>query len=424
MHTSYVCSLLFRTQLVITTLGCVHNVVCEVYVLTHISLVVNRRHVYTSWEGDPAAAVEKSKHANRSSVYSSPTSSAPTTPSPTDTDENTATVNKSSSQESLDQKMEDDSVFVTTSTPEHGSSSTADTSVTSSGGRDSLDTVTVDHLEPLEREGSAKDVEETATNGVGVAGLSESSRCSDDCDVSPSKLHEGEKITTAADDPDSSRSPLALPSSPSLSTACFDSKAIGAGLSSVAGSSTAKPPSSVSASHKGRPTFSRKFAAPIVVTHARRQFTKPLPKNLDPKSTVTLLLSSTSSQQKNKNKNQKSFKRQFSPCYHSSEAAADENGVGNAASLRDSLSRLKGREKERELWRKRFSSSTNWCREQGRSSESGEEGGGKVKRSPEELSAIQSRVRESLRAQGVVSILSTIQLCTIVKCSLIGVCMD
>ena len=395
-------------QLVITTLGCVHNVVCKVYMLTHIFLVVNRRHVYTSWEGDPAAAVEKSKHANRSSVYSSPTSSAPTTPSPTDTDENTATVNKSSSQESLDQKLEDDSVFVAATSPEHVNSDTADISVTSSGGRGSLDTETVDHLEPLEREQvktSTEEVEETATDSAGVMCLGES-RCSDHRDVSPSELHEGEKTTVAPDDPDSSRSPLVLPSSPASP---FDSKA---GSSSATGLSSAKPPSSVTASHKGRPTFSRKFAAPIVVTHARRQFTKPLPKNLDPKSTVTLLLSSTSSQQKNKNKNQKSFKRQFSPCYHSSEAAVDENGVGNAGSLRDSLSRLKGREKERELWRKRFSSSTNWCREQGRSSESGEEGGGKVKHSPEELSAIQSRVRESLRAQGVVSIY--ILTCTII----------
>ena len=381
-----------------------HNVVCDVQKTFYLlSLVVNRRHVYTAWEGDPAAAIERSKHANRSSVFSSPTSSAPTTPSPTDTDENIAAVNKSSSQESLDQKLEDDSVFTT---PEHENSGTADISVTGGGGRGSLDTQTTDDLEDhLEREQvktSTEEVEEVASDSVRAASLGES-RCSD---VSPSECHEGEKTTTVEDDADSSMSPLALPISPSSPVACFDSKAT-AGLSSVADSGTAKPPSSVTASHKGRPPFSRKFAAPIVVTHTRRPFTKPLPKNLDPKSTVTLLLSSTSAQQKNKHKNPKSFKRQFSPSYHSSEAAAaaaEENVAGNASSPRDSLSRLRGREKERELWRKRFSSSSNWYREQGRSSESGEEGGGKVKRSPEELSAIQSRVRESLRAQGVVSI--------------------
>ena len=183
--------------------------------------------------------------------------------------------------------------------------------------------------------------------------------------------------------------------------------------------------------HKNRQSFSRRFATPIVVTHARRSFPKSLPKNLDPKSTVTLLLcsspsssSSDKTQQKHGkhggNKHHKSnfsSRPKFKPSHHSSPG---EGGVQEEAGpgLRDSapslvVQRLKGREKEREMWKKRFGNSpvTNGssgdvgcevvevCRD-----ESGEEGGGvRAKKSPEEMSAIQSRVRESLQAQGVVS---------------------
>ena len=247
------------------------------------------------------------------------------------------------------------------------------------------------------------------------------------------------------------------PSSPptSSSTASLNSKPAVSGSNSPSvssGDSPAKPPpaSTVSVSHKPRQPFSRKFAPPIVVTHTRRSFPKSLPKNLDPKSTVTILLSSPSSsssssstsdksQQKhgkhgNKNKSFNSRRGQFpsssSSSYHpalssiTTEAGGDQeetltsrDSQPTSSASSSSLSvRLKGREKERELWRKRFSSSSSLPSSSSGSggagegggkqgSMSGEEGGGgvRVKRSPEEMSAIQSRVRESLKAQGVVS---------------------
>ena len=304
--------------------------------------------------------MENSKHNNRSSVFSSPTSSLPTTPSPPDTDEHMAAT-KSSSQESFDQKL-DDSVF---KTPDQESTDDVDDGRGSEEQRADLD--------PLERGEEENTEADEVPSGAGLVDCSDQS-------VAP-LIHDSEKRV----DEDKPDSPGSLPTS-SLSTPIT--------TPSTANPGTAVKPSTAAPTHKGRPPFSRKFAAPVVVTHTRRSFTKPLPKNLDPKSTVTLLLSS-SLQQKHKHKNQKTFKRQFSPLYHFSDGAL-EDSTSNARELR-----LKGREKERELWRKRFNSS-NSSRELGRSSESGEEGG-RMKHSPEELSAIQSRVRESLRAQGVVS---------------------
>ena len=318
-------------------------------------LVVNRRHVYTSWEGDPAAAVEKRKH-NRSSVFSSPSSSLPTTPSPPEMDEQ-AVITKSNSQELL----LDDSVFMT---PDQENEDIQ---------RAAAQEQSV-NLEPMEGEKESDGADEISSGMV----LSESN-CSDQ------NIEHTNEGKMGRSKPDTSSS---LPSSPISA-----SKHIAIPL--AANSGMVKP-STVTASPKGRLPCSRKFSAPIVVTHTRRHSTKPLPKTLDPKSTVTLLLS-TSLQQKNKHKNQKGIKRQFSPSSHSPESGTLED-TSNAS--RDS--RLKYREKERELWRKRFSSSSSGTREQAlRSSESG--GEGMLKYSPEELSTIQSRVRESLRAQGVVS---------------------
>lgn len=318
-------------------------------------LVVNRRHVYTSWEGDPAAAVEKRKH-NRSSVFSSPSSSLPTTPSPPEMDEQ-AVITKSNSEELL----LDDSVFMT---PDQENEDIQ---------RAAAQEQSV-NLEPMEGEKESDGADEISSGMV----LSESN-CSDQ------NIEHTNEGKMGRSKPDTSSS---LPSSPISA-----SKHIAIPL--AANSGMVKP-STVTASPKGRLPCSRKFSAPIVVTHTRRHSTKPLPKTLDPKSTVTLLLS-TSLQQKNKHKNQKGIKRQFSPSSHSPESGTLED-TSNAS--RDS--RLKYREKERELWRKRFSSSSSGTREQAlRSSESG--GEGMLKYSPKELSAIQSRVRESLRAQGVVS---------------------
>lgn len=326
-------------------------------------LVVNRRHVYTSWEGDPAAAVEKRKH-NRSSVFSSPSSSLPTTPSPPEMDEQ-AVINKSNSQELL----LDDSVFMTPDQENEDIQRAAqEESVT---------------LEPMEGEKESNGADEISSDMV----LSESN-CSDQ------NIDHSNEGKIGRSKPDTSSS---LPSSP-----ISGSKHIAIPL--AANSGMVKP-STVTASPKGRLPCSRKFSAPIVVTHTRRHSTKPLPKTLDPKSTVTLLLS-TSLQQKNKHKNQKGIKRQFSPSSHSPESGTLEENTSNAS--RDS--RLKYREKERELWRKRFSSSSSGSREQAlRSSESG--GEGMLKYSPEELSTIQSRVRESLRAQGVVSVVLIMFCC-------------
>ena len=376
--------------------------------------MVNRRHVYTSWEGDPAAAVEKSKHASRSSasVFSSPTSSlstTPTTPSPTATDEHTA---KSSSQESFDQKL-DDSVFIRT-TPERDEIGGGE-DVSSGCGNRSPTSQPVDQLSTLEPERGAEDA---AASGDRVSSGSSSASthtidgaCKSEAQGGYNSEQECEK-TADMDQLRPHHSLLTCSShTSSSSTATFDSKHSPHPTAAVAPSpdtTTPKPASSGTPSHKGRSPFSRRFATPIVVTHTRRSFTKPLPKHLDPKSTVTLLLSSSvspSMQQKySKHKNQK-FKRQFSPARHLSEGALDE-GSSTITSLPSPLSlRLKGREKERELWRKRYnsasSSGANFSGELSRSLESGREGG-KAKRSPEELAAIQSRVRESLRAQGVV----------------------
>lgn len=373
-----------------------------------LSPVVNRRHVYTSWEGDPAAAVENSKHASRStpSVFSSPTSSIPATPSPTSTDDH---VIKSSSQESLDQKM-DDSVFIRT-TPECNEQGSGDEVTGSVCGTRSTTDQPPDHFNNLE-------VERGGDNDVTISERVQSTRnthtadgsCKNEDQTVCMSEQEHEKMA----DVDSLRThhglliylSLSLTSSSSLCTAFILPHSSPAAPSS----DTTKSPASVATSHKGRSPFSRKFATPIVVTHTRRSFSKPLPKHLDPKSTVTLLLSSSNSptaqQKHNKHKNQK-FKRQFSPPRHLSEAALEENSCTvNSSSLSSSLLlRMKGREKDRELWKKRHnsasSSAVSCSREQSKNSELGKEDG-RTKRSPEELSAIQSRVRESLRAQGVV----------------------
>ena len=155
---------------------------------------------------------------------------------------------------------------------------------------------------------------------------------------------------------------------------------------------TTKP--STTSSYKRPSAFSRKFASPVIVTHPRRPFTKPLPRNLDPKSTVTLLLSNSLQQKYGKTKGQKFFQTPFSQSrYH-----ADGAPGSSAAGARDM--KLRGRDKEKELWRKKFHYFSG--EEQQKSLESGEEAG-KAKHSAEELAKIQSRVRESLRAQGVVS---------------------
>lgn len=316
--------------------------------------------MYTSWEGDPAAAIEKRKN-NRSSVFSSPSSSLPTTPSPPEMDEQ-AVMTKSSSQELL----LDDSVFMAPDQENADLSRAAQEQPV--------------NLEPMEGEKESDRADE-------IAVLSEVHRSDQNIDHTNDHTNE-EKMGRSK--PDTSTS---LPSSPVSA-----SKHIAIPL--AANSGMVKP-ATVTASPKGRLPCSRKFSAPIVVTHTRRHSTKTLPKTLDPKSTVTLLLS-TSLQQKNKHKNQKAVKRQFSPSSHLSEGGNLEDNGSNAS--RDS--RLKYREKERVLWRKRFSSSSNGMREQvliRSSSESGAGGGEMLKYSPEELSAIQSRVRESLRAQGVVS---------------------
>ena len=224
-----------------------------------------------------------------------------------------------------------------------------------------------------------------------------------------------------------------LPDSPphchsvsSLSASTFDcGKPLLSGSSPSSVSTATKPLSASSGYGKARPPFSRRFATPIVVTHTRRSFNKSLPKNLDPKSTVTLLLSSSAAsssaqQQKHgKHKNGKlSFKRQFSPSRQGVQEEPLQVSARESPSSSAAAVRLKGREKERELWRKRFNNNNNSTSSSGGGSlpplvmaagsvgtgelgtRSSEEGG--AKRSPEELATIQSRVRESLRAQGVV----------------------
>ena len=362
---------------------------------------MNRRHVYTSWEGDPAAAVERSKHNNRSSVFSSPASSSPTTPSPIDTDDhtNTTTANttnttsattatnttseaaQSSSQESLDQKM-DDSVFGAPDLESEGVDGERGTEEQVDE-QEEITTTTREEGENVDKDELIKD------NVVCV-----DSPCNErnTAPLDSNQVDQDGKKQANEDNADSSSPSSVSPTCPPSSTS--PSKPASSATNSDPGaakSSSANPPS-----HKGRSSFSRKFAAPVVVTHTRRSFAKALPKNLDPKSTVTLLLS-TSLQQKYKHRNQKTIKSQFSPSRHSGDVTLEESAGGTRGE------RLRGREKEKELWRKRFnSSSSRGVREQRKSSESGEEGG-KAKRSPEELSTIQSRVRESLRAQGVVS---------------------
>ena len=427
-------------------------------------LVVNRRHVYTHWEGDPAAAVEKSKHASTrssTSVFSTPPSSLPTTPSPTHCSDNStsdtgpASASKSKREESHGDPKSDDSVFERESPcvekesgalglnvgEEVGEKQAVEETGVSGGVREVEE-------ERVEKERGEKpdsisgggssgvsqypDKEEDSSPGTKVAGVNphvtQESSLDSHQDSTPSSL------------PTSSSSPASFNTTPAIS---------GSNLPAIsAGDSPTKPPApTASASHKSssRQPFSRKFAAPIVVTHTRRTFPKSLPKNLDPKSTVTLLLSSSPSssstsfsekaqQKKHTNKSHKSFntRRQFPSSYHPSslskmtgaEGDQEESVTSRDSSISSPSSsstpltlRLKGREKERELWRKRFSSSSlpsselsNGVGEHGarRGSVSGEgeeEGGGgeRVKRSPAEMSAIQSRVRASLKAQGVVS---------------------
>lgn len=389
---------------------------------------MNQHHVYSSWEGDPATAVQKSKHASQSStsVFSSPPSSLPTTPSPIHSDVNTATTPAKSS--SLN--SHNDSVFIGTS-PEHNDES-AGTAIIDPG------TEEVDSQSQRAMLENQKDIElATAEERDGRQVMGHVTNGGTQVDICNDNVHchgndtlsSGEKTLAVSTTDALQRSHSdSLPAPvPSLSTTTLGTKP----TSTTSSVTTTKTIPVAPGGHKGRRSpFSRKFTTPIVVTHTRRSYTKSLPKNLDPKSTVTLLLSSsttpssTQQQKHGKHKNQKSsFKRQFSPSRNSaamSDGAQEEGLVSSTVRESPSSSssgRLKGREKERELWRKRFnnsSSSNNNCvvmttvnigpRDPDRNNdELGDDGGGsKMKRSPEELSAIQSRVRESLRAQGVV----------------------
>ena len=161
-----------------------------------------------------------------------------------------------------------------------------------------------------------------------------------------------------------------------------------------------KPTSSSTATLGHKKPFSRKFASsPVVVTHSRRQFAKPLPRNLDPKSTVTLLLSNSMQQKYGKQRGQKSFQTGSAPSSMAQSRYHSEGAPGNSAPGGREL-KLRGREKEKEFWRKKLQYHLS-SEEQQRCLD-GVEDGGKCKHSAEELTKIQSRVRESLRAQGVV----------------------
>ena len=163
---------------------------------------------------------------------------------------------------------------------------------------------------------------------------------------------------------------------------------------------TVKPTSSSTATFGHKRPFSRKFASsPVVVTHSRRQFAKFLPRNLDPKSTVTLLLSNSMQQKYGKQRGQKSFQTGSALSSMAQSRYHSEGAPGNSASGAREL-KLRGREKEKEFWRKKLQYHLS-SEEQQRCLDGVEEGG-KSKHSAEELTKIQSRVRESLRAQGVV----------------------
>ena len=408
--------------------------------------------MYTSWEGDPAAAVEKSKHSktnngsrsSATSVFSSPPSSLPTTPSPihshSHSHESTTVVEtKSNERGSHGNGRSDDSVFEGESPAKTAGERDAAGEGDSERGREE-EGEEVGGCGGGECEGDC--VREEKSEGVSV-------KCSTGEDTAPPTYPSPSRVLREEDEEKKETHSVGTtedtlnshqnnaPSSSSSSATSSNHQTTGADsistvtTTAVPNSVKTPPNAGVTAAppHKNRQSFSRRFATPIVVTHARRSFPKSLPKNLDPKSTVTLLLcsspsSSSSSDKKHGkhggNKHHKSnfsSRPKFKPSHHSSPGegvAQEEAGPG----LRDSapslvVQRLKGREKEREMWKKRFGNSpvTNGssgdvgcevvevCRD-----ESGEEGGGvRAKKSPEEMSAIQSRVRESLQAQGVVS---------------------